>query len=70
MSRDKKHVPLAWFGTFIVLFSAITAGMFLFAIGSGYNVYFALGVALIVGGVLFSVAFLGWFLIVFDRSLR
>jgi membrane protein YdbS with pleckstrin-like domain len=57
----KKQAPWYWFTTFLILFSSITTGVFLWALGSNYNIFWSSGCALVVGGILFSLVFVFWF---------
>lgn len=62
MSDKKPYRPWHWFAVFFFLFSAISGGIFLWALGASYNLYWSLGCALVVGGTLFSIFFIIWFI--------
>lgn len=59
---QQKERTKGWLIVFSILFTSITVGSFLFAIGNGFNLAYAAGISLIVGGALFSFIALDYFL--------
>jgi hypothetical protein len=56
MTECKKQLisSVQYLEFFAILFAAMTVGVFLWSVGSHYNVYWSAGAALVFGGILFS----------------